>query len=91
MIKFVIWAIIILSRLLLAQGEAQSVPTPDNATTVAEVADVEGAGWKFLTCVGCVAGATVIVLGGPATIVAAIWAPGSAIAAAACIHACATM
>ena len=72
------------------QGAGLHGPMSRVVEPVPATADVTGSGWKsFIACVGCVfAGAGLIATG---SLVAAAWVPGSTLALAGCIAACATM
>ena len=77
-------------------GVQAAAPTPDGmgaTAPVAAVEDVRGAGWKAaLACLGCAAGGFFIVAtGGLPGLWVAANTPGSAIALAGCIAACANM
>lgn len=62
---------------------------PVSPTTPAPVAEVEGAGWfTALACAGCLALGIGIVMGGPATIAAALHMPGGTVAAVGCVGMC---
>jgi hypothetical protein len=51
--------------------------------------DAAGRGWGgMIGCAACIVGAGIVIAGGPATIVAALYTPGSAIAALACAATC---
>lgn len=55
----------------------------------AAAGDIEGSGfWSALVCAGCIAAGVVIASGGAAAILTAARAPGSTLAAGACIAAC---
>lgn len=69
--------------LLLAAGVLPGQAVAESA------ADVLGTGFgSYLTCVGCAAGAGLIVAGGPGAILAALYYPGGLVVAAGCIAAC---
>ncbi|HEY0996991.1 MAG TPA: hypothetical protein VGD77_13440 [Gemmatimonadaceae bacterium] len=48
-----------------------------------------GTGWKsFIGCAGCLGAGSLIVAGGPGAILAALYAPGGAIALGGCVAVC---
>jgi hypothetical protein len=54
------------------------------------IPDVTGTGWKSaLGCIGCGVGAFGVVMGGPASIIAAVHFPGGGLIAAGCVAMCA--
>ena len=79
-----------------AAAAPASVPVA-TASHAAAPAPVEGAqsqaetgrGWGgMIGCAACLVGAGIVVAGGPASIIAAVYTPGSAIAALACAATC---
>lgn len=84
---------LVFSILFLAAFLALPSASMDRGPTIVPVTvqtmDVEGRGWtSIFGCLGCISAGALIWMGGPASIAAAIWQPGSTVAVAACIGFC---
>jgi len=79
-----------LAMLFAALSGAMSAPARRGDTRGVPPAEVVGRGWgDILACAACAAGAVFLASGGPGAVLAAAYAPGSAVVVAACITSCA--
>lgn len=73
---------------LIVAGATQSLVTRELLPT--QLTALQGQGPKAgVLCMVCVAGAGLVVAGGPAVIMAALWQPAGAVAVAGCLAICA--
>ncbi|MFN2397326.1 MAG: hypothetical protein ABR543_01585 [Gemmatimonadaceae bacterium] len=80
--------VLVLLLALSIPAATQSLVTREPST--AALTEIRGQGPKAaVACMGCVAGAGLVVAAGPAVIIAALWQPGGALAVAGCVAICA--
>lgn len=80
--------LLVLLLALLIAGATHSLVSREPPP--APLTEIRGQGPKAaVACMGCVAGAGLVVAAGPAVIIAALWQPGGALAVAGCLAICA--